>query len=70
MGITTKLAKQEGKTDEGQEFAKGGEPTAMSGGPDTEVEFNLSETVANTIYWVRFSPKTGALNGAILTYTK
>ncbi len=70
VGITTKLAKQVSNGNEGQEFATGGEPIAMSGGPDTEVEFNLSDTSENTVYWVRLSPKTGALKGATLTYSK
>lgn len=70
VGITTMLAKQDGSSNHGQAFLTGGESLLMQGDPNTEAQFNLSNTAVNTVYWLRVSPESTALKGLMLTYTE
>ena len=70
VGVTTTLAKQDGSTENGQEFVAGGETKPLSGDAGTSVSFNLSGTKAGTMYYLRNATIDTIISSMRLIYTE
>ena len=70
IGITTCLAQQTGTGESGQNFVVGGETKPFTGAKGTSVTFNLHETEAGTVYYIRNATVDTAISSLALTYAK